>query len=267
MSDDSPAAEGLWFVARGQALLLTLDDRLPPYGPCPFVPHDAVARTLRIGEIEGIPCFAAEITDEVAPPPGMAFVGFRGLPDKLDAIRVGMAARALELLEWDRSNRFCGACGAPTRRLSDSIVRHCSNDACHREHYPRVSPVVIVAVERGPEILLGRSPHFPAGLFSVLAGFVDAGEAVEQAIHREIFEETRLTVRNLRYFASQPWPFPHSLMLGYHADYEGGDIVCAPGEIEEARFYHVDRLPERIPGSGTIAHWLIADFRRRHGRG
>jgi NAD+ diphosphatase len=126
--------------------------------------------------------------------------------------------------------------------------------------------VVIVAVERGAEILLGRSPHFPPGLYSTLAGFVDAGESAEQAVHREIFEETGLYIRAPRYFSSQAWPFPHALMLGYQAEYAGGDIVCAPGEIEDARFFHVDALPPLFPIRYAMANQLLRDFCLRHGR-
>ena len=167
-------------------------------------------------------------------------------------------ARALELLEFDRSHRFCGQCGAPTALATrPALMRRCTNPDCGREHYPRVSPVVIVAVERGAEILLGRSPHFPPGLYSALAGFVDAGESAEQAVHREIHEETGLRIGRLRYFASQPWPFPHSLMTGFIADYAGGDIVCQPQEIAEAYWCKLTNLPE-TPSVDTLSGKLIA---------
>ena len=123
-----------------------------------------------------------------------------------------------------------------------------------------------MAVERGAEILLGRSPHCPPGLYSTLAGFVDAGESAEQAVHREIHEETGLRIGRLRYFASQPWPFPHALMLGYQAEYEAGEIICAPDEIEDARFFHVDALPAVFPTRYAMATRLRRDFGRRPGR-
>ncbi len=255
------AAHGWWFVQRGREILLGGDGGIPR-GVCPLADLDALP-VLQVGELDGLPCYAVDL------PPEAPFGGFFGEPrkllDSLPARGRGALARALEVLEWDRAHRFCGACGAPTVQRSGAIVRHCSNDACRREHFPRVSPVVIVAVERGDEILLGRSPHFPPGIYSVLAGFVDAGESAEDAAHREIFEETALSIRDLRYFASQPWPFPHSLMLGFQATYAGGDIVCAPGEIEDAAFFRVDRLPATFRFRQTLSSWLIRDFCRRHG--
>ncbi len=216
---------------------------------------------------EGQPWAVIEVDRALEPPPGHEFRHLKTLLDTLPPATRSLAARALELLEFDRAHRFCGACGAPTvLHTRPSPMRRCTNTDCGREHYPRVSPVVIVAVERGPEILLGRSPHFPPGLYSALAGFVDAGESAEQAVHREILEETGLRIGNLRYFASQAWPFPHALMLGYQAEYEGGEILCAPDEIEDARFFHIDALPAVFPTRYAMANLLLRDFCLRHGR-
>jgi len=254
---------GWWFVLRGREVLLDADGGIP-CGASPLVP--AVGRVQRLGELDGLPCYAVDLPGDAAAPAGAAFVDPKPQLDRLTQCAGSMLARALEIAEWDRAHRFCGACGAPTVQRGAAIVRVCTNEACRREHFPRVSPVVIVAVERGDEILLGRSHHFPPGLYSVLAGFVDAGESAEEAAHREIFEETRLQIGDLRYFASQPWPFPHSLMLGYQARYVSGEIVCAPDEIEDAAFFRFDRLPSTFPLRATVAHWLIRDFCRRHGR-
>jgi len=254
---------GWWFVLRGREVLLDADGGIP-CGACPLVP--AVGRVQRLGELDGLPCYAVDLPGDAAAPAGAVFVDPKPQLDRLTQCAGSMLARALEIAEWDRSHRFCGACGAPTVQRGAAIARVCTNEACRREHFPRVSPVVIVAVERGEEILLGRSHHFPPGLYSVLAGFVDAGESAEEAAHREIFEETRLQIGDLRYFASQPWPFPHSLMLGYQARYVSGEIVCAPDEIEDAAFFRFDRLPSAFPLRATVAHWLIRDFCRRHGR-
>lgn len=253
------------FIFRGHQLLVSAAGGLPAAARR----HLGALPPLRVFEFlghAGEPCLVAELARECEPPPGHRFEHLKALLDTLPAATRSAAARALELLEFDRTHRFCGSCGAPTALATQPIARRCTNPDCGREHYPRVSPVVIVAVERGEEILLGRSPHFPPGLYSTLAGFVDAGESAEQAVHREIHEETRLQVRNLRYFASQPWPFPHSLMLGYQAEYAGGDIVCAPAEIEDARFFHVDALPPVFPMRYAMANQLLRDFCRRHGR-
>ncbi len=224
-------------------------------------------RALEFSAADGQPWVAVEVEHERDAPPGHMFCHLKALLDTLPAASRSLAARALELLEFDRSHRFCGQCGAPTALITrPAMMRRCTHPDCGRAHYPRVSPVVIVAVERGAEILLGRSPHFPPGLYSALAGFVDAGESAEQAVHREIHEETGLRIGRLRYFASQPWPFPHALMLGYQADYEAGEIKCAPDEIEDARFFHVDALPAVFPSRYTMASQLLRDFCLRHGR-
>ena len=122
---------------------------------------------------------------------------------------------------------------------------------------------MIVAVERGNEILLARSPHFPAGIFSVLAGFVEPGESAEEAVAREVMEEAGIRVKDVRYFGSQPWPFPNSLMLGFTAVYESGEITIQDDEIEDARWFHADDMPTFFPGRMSISQWLIQDFLKR----
>lgn len=258
---ESAVGDGLWFVFRGSELLLTEAGQLPAGRPAA-----ALGAAWQVGDYDGRPCYGAALADEAGLPGDHLFCHLKKLLDRWPEALGHLAGRALELIEWERGHRFCGACGAPTEQRGSAIVRSCSNPDCRREHYPRVSPVVIVAVERGPEILLGRSPHFLPGMYSTLAGFVDAGESAEAAVHREIFEESGLEIANLRYFASQPWPFPHNLMLGFQADYAGGEIRIAADELEDAAFFHVDRLPAVLPKPSTIAHWLIRDFCRRHGR-
>jgi NAD+ diphosphatase len=258
-------AEGLWFVFRGQELFLTNEGHVPRGRADALFGHQ-IRCTHSIGLHAGLTCYAGVLDDSALERTNGRFRHLKTLLDDLPEAIAHMAGRALEIIEWDRSHRFCGVCGAPTAQETAAIVRHCTNPACRREHYPRVSPVVIVAVERDEEILLGRSPHFVPGMYSALAGFVDAGETVEAAVHREIFEESGLRVGNLRYFSSQPWPFPHSLMLGFQADFVDGDIRIARDELEDVDFFHVDRLPAVLPGPSTIAHWLIRDFCRRHHR-
>ena len=252
-------------VFRGHQLLVDFAGA-PTAGPSAWRAGVAALRTLDFPVPTGEAWTVVEVERAIEAPDGHAFQHLKSLLDTLAEDRLALAARALELLEFDRAHRFCGACGAPTTPRTDPPARRCSAPDCGREHYPRVSPVVIVAVERGSEILLGRSPHFPPGLYSALAGFVDAGESAEQAVHREIHEETGLRIGKLRYFASQPWPFPHALMLGYQAEYEGGDIICAPDEIEDARFFHVDALPAVFPTRYAMASLLLRDFCLRHGR-
>ena len=256
---------GLWFAFRGRDLLVVDSNGVPrgrsleDFGLSPV-------RVQFLGHLDGEACFSAELAKEADPPSGGNFRNLRQLFGQLPEELMAIAGRAVQVMEWDRTHQYCGACGSRTEPHAKMRARVCTNAACAIEHYPRVSPAMIVAVERGPEILLARSPHFPEGIFSVLAGFVDPGETAEEAVHREVFEETGIRVKNLRYFASQSWPFPHSLMLGFQAEYAGGEFVLDPDEIEAAGFYHVDALPKTFPGRVSISQWLMDDFCARHGR-
>ena len=256
---------GLWFAFRKRELLVSDAFALPALDSLAALGLEP-ARTQFLGHLGGEPCYAAELASDASPPPGAQFRDLRQLFGRLREELMAVAGRAVQIVEWDRTHQFCGACAAPTVLHERVRARVCTNPECKLEAYPRLSPAMIVAVERGEELLLARSPHFPAGIYSVLAGFVDPGESVEDAVHREVFEETAVRVANVRYFASQPWPFPNSLMLGFQADYAGGDVVPEPGEIEHAAFFHVDALPPLFPGNVSISQWLIADFVRRHGR-
>jgi NAD+ diphosphatase len=171
------------------------------------------------------------------------------------------------VLEWDRAHRFCGACGTPTELQPHERVRKCP--ACGHTAYPRLSPAMMVLVWRGAanavsggadsyELLLARSPHYVPGVYSALAGFVEAGESLEDCVHREVAEEVGVAVTDLRYFGSQSWPFPHSLMVAYTAQWVRGDIVPQPGEIEDAQWYALDALP-KIPPRFSISGHLIRD--------
>lgn len=161
---------------------------------------------------------------------------------------------AAQLLHWLREHRFCGRCGQTTLFHSGERALHCSH--CDHNWYPRLSPCVIVVVRRGRQILLARAPHYPQGLYSLIAGFIEAGESAEEAVRREVAEETGLRVGNVRYRGSQSWPFPHQLMLGFSADYQGGNLVLQKDEILAADWYDPDNLP-LIPGEYTIAGQLI----------
>ncbi len=160
-------------------------------------------------------------------------------------------------MEWDLSHRFCGRCGAATVLKEGEQARECP--ACRSLSYPRISPAVIVAVVRGDRILLARAARSPPGLYSVLAGYVEPGETLEECVRREVREETGIEVANLRYFASQPWPFPHSLMIAFTAEHASGEIAVDGVEILDAGWYRADGLPG-IPGPMTVARRLIDWF-------
>ena len=248
-----------WFVFAGGNLLVrpTSDGvALPVAAVWPFAKLVTVRR-LYLGSWRGQPCHAAEVETATPPPPGMNFESLRALWSRLDEGLLGVAGHAEQLIEWDRSHQFCGCCGAQTQRRADERARHCV--ACGSMAYPRLSPVIMVRVVRDGHILLARPPRFAPGFYSVLAGFVEAGETLEQAIHREVAEEVNIRVCDLRYFASQSWPFPHSLMIAFTADYAGGELRADGREIVDAAWFAPDMLPG-LPSPMSMAWRLIQDF-------
>jgi NAD+ diphosphatase len=159
----------------------------------------------------------------------------------MPAAQMGLAARASQLIEWDRAHRYCGVCGTPTKSVAHERARRCPS--CGHLAYPRITPAMMVLVWRPGEVLFARSPRFAPGVFSALAGFVEAGESIEECVVRESAEEVGVQVGDLRYFGSQSWPFPHSLMIAFTAHWQSGGIVPQDGEIEQAHWYPFDALP------------------------
>jgi NAD+ diphosphatase len=251
---DGPA---LWFAFQGAQLLVMRDDagtRLPSASR-PDELGLIATRSQYLGSLGGQHCFACELREDMAPPTGMQLSGLRALFGALDDSLFALAGRAFQIVDWDRSHQFCGRCGTPTRHKANERARECPS--CGQVHYPRIAPAVMALVRRGRELLLARSPHFPPGMYSALAGFVEPGETLEQTLVREVKEEVGVEVTNLRYFASQPWPFPHSLMIAFYADYAGGEITPDPTEIEDAGWFTPERLPQALPGKISISRRLI----------
>ena len=207
-----------------------------------------------LGAYRGRDVVSLELPEDAEAPDGMAFEGLRRLFPRLDEPLFWIACQAVQIVAWDRDHQICGRCGTATEDHPNERSKRCPS--CRLAHYPRLAPAVIVLVERGDQALLGRSPHFPPGMFSTLAGFVEPGESLEQTIAREIEEEVGVRVDNVRYFGSQPWPFPNSLMIGFRADYAGGELAVDPEELEDAAWFHVDDLP-RLPSEISIARALI----------
>jgi NAD+ diphosphatase len=248
-----------WFVIQGDKILAR---REAGAVQIPLV-HDvsdlglAAERAHYLGTIDGVPCRTAEVPLAAAAPAGWSFDGLRSFFGAISDVFFTVAARALEVGEWDRSHRFCGSCGTPTIVKADERARECPS--CGSLSYPRISPAVIMAVTRGKKILLARARRFPPGFHSVLAGFVEPGETLEQCVSREVMEETGIALKNIRYFASQPWPFPHSLMIAFTAEHAGGEIRVDTSELVEADWYSADALPS-IPDRMTVARRLIDWF-------
>ena len=252
-------APNWWFVFAGGDLLVrpTADGvELPAASVWPFAKLPTTRR-LYLGSLRGQPCHAAEVETTASPPPGMRFESLRALWTRLDEALLGVASHALQLIEWDRTHQFCGRCGTPTQRRADERARHCA--ACGLTAYPRLSPVIMARVVRDGQILLARAPRFAPGVYSVLAGFVEAGETLEQALRREVAEEVGIQIRNPRYFASQSWPFPHSLMIAFTAEYAAGELQVDGRELLDAGWFAPDALPG-LPSPMSMAWRLIQDF-------
>ncbi len=215
-------------------------------------------------------CFAAQlITDrgsQATLPEGLALLNLRRLYGRLEEAHLWLAGRAIQLVDWERTHQYCGRCGARTYTATHERVKICPN--CAHSSYPRLSPAMIVQVtrqgENGREILLARNKRYKTPLYSVLAGFVEPGESLEMCIRREIREEVALEVKNIRYFGSQSWPFPHSLMIAFTAEYASGDIVLEEAELVDAQWFRPDNLPP-YPPPMSIANHLIEAFRKEEG--
>lgn len=248
--------EVLWFVMRqGELLVRFLQDRpwLPSHKDASAYGLEALAQ-LYMGRLEGRHCFAVPASENFQPPSGYEFISLRALYGQLDLQMAAMAGRASQLISWRENHQFCSRCGEPTNpHLSDSAMV-CG--ACGYTQYPRISPCIITLVIRGEEALLARNAKFPEGFFSCLAGFIEAGESAEQAVHREVHEEVSVSLGELTYYGSQSWPFPHALMLGYHSEYAGGAIQEDQVEIVEAGWFHYQNLPQ-VPRPGSISRELI----------
>ncbi|MBK9033939.1 MAG: NAD(+) diphosphatase [Myxococcales bacterium] len=250
----SAATTGRLFVIAGAGLCVVTD----PQVAVPIGPPDGA---LHLGDLDGAACFA-RLVEDGGPPPGTEVMPLRQLFGVLTDDEFAVAGRALGLTAWDRDHRHCGRCGAATARSDRERVRTCG--ACGLAAYPRLSPAVIVLVERDGRCLLARNARTRMPFFSTLAGFVEVGETLEECVAREIHEEAGLELTDVRYFGSQPWPFTGSLMVGFTARWASGEIVEDPTEIADAGWFAPDALPV-VPPPLSIARALIDDFVRRHG--
>jgi NAD+ diphosphatase len=220
---------------------------------------------LFLGLAGDLPVFAVDLGDD-RPTHGQP-AGLREAATELPADEAGLAAYAASLLGWHRRHRFCANCGQPTELWDAGHERRCP--ACGTHHFPRTDPVVIVRVTDGSRLLLGRKPDWPEGRYSVLAGFVEPGESLEDAVRREIHEESGVKVRSASYVASQPWPFPSSLMLGFHAEADGGEPRPNDAELGDVRWFEPAEVEDAaagrrdvfLPPPFTIARRLIDDWR------
>jgi NAD+ diphosphatase len=263
-----------WFIFQADRLLVWLD-RDGPAVPRVDDPAElglSAARRLYLGYLDDDPrqpvdCDCAEIAPDAALPAGMRAAGLRELYAVLGDELFAVAGRAVQLLAWDRTQQFCGQCGSLTVTLPSERAKRCPT--CGLVTYPRISPAIIIAVvrhtEHGRQLLLARNHRFPPGRYSVVAGFVEPGESLEECAQREVLEEVGVHIDNIRYFGSQPWPFPNSLMIGFTADYVDGEVTPEESELADARWFSADALPD-LPPKMTIARRLIDWFGKNGSR-
>ncbi len=239
--------DALVFAFASERLLLIGNDlpslaRLGPLDPLP------------LGRLDGRLCLAVALDPTHEPESGTSLDALRDAWGRLDEPLWTMAGRALQTLAWARDHAHCGRCGTPTAKLPGERALACTS--CGVAAYPRLSPAIIVLVRRGDEVLLCHGTRFPSRMYSCLAGFVDPGESLEEAVHREIREEAGIEIDDVTYVSSQPWPFPNSLMVGFTARYAGGDLTLDPSEIVDGGWFSREALPE-LPPYPSIARHLI----------
>ena len=246
--------ENLWFLFCKGDLLLTMENTIPRGAQSP-VPLEAWHTVHRICTVEGKQCLAARMD---SPYTGTEYkmTGLRPACDVLPSRLYAIAGKAQEILYWDSCTRFCGVCGAPMKLHTD-ISKRCIN--CGKEVWPQLATAIIVAVTRGPEILMVQSLKFRGDYYGLVAGFVETGETLEECVHREVMEETGIRVRNIRYFDSQPWPYPCGLMIGFKAEYDGGELCLQRSEVKKGGWFTRETMPA-IPGKVSLARRLIDDW-------
>jgi len=257
LPDDADAVITVVVHATGVAVLELHPDELT----------DGATARQALGILDGAACWAIDLDGDGVPDVAVErvrehLVPLHGLHGRVEEVRWTLAGRAVQLVEWDRTHRFCGRCGTPTEPAPGERARRCP--ACGLLAFPRLAPAAITLVTRGDEALLARGRLFPVPMYSCIAGFVEPGETLEEAVQREVREEVGVELAEVSYTASQPWPFPHSLMVGFEATWGSGEIEIDGDEIVDAGWFTADDLPT-IPPPMSIARTLIDRWLARVG--
>lgn len=249
-----------WFIIQNQKCVLLNKDRHFP-NQIDILPLKAYfLRHFALGDCNGIAYFCAEISPDVQLQDEFHAISLKQALSMISPEQYSIGVKAYSFIHWDKNHKFCGQCAAQTVHRAPHFERFCP--ICHLSFFPRISPSIIVLIHRGDELVMARSPHFGPGIYGLIAGFVEIGESVEEAIHREVKEEVGLQVKNISYFGSQPWPFPDSLMLAFIAEYDSGELVIDNEEIEDAGWYRYDNLPGKPSTEISIAFKLLDNFVR-----
>lgn len=251
--------EAFWIFLQAGSLIVPKTDAPGHlyHGEAPVWMPESVISTV-IGRWKSQDLRVAELPKDFEIPTDFIREAFNAKECSLDDCTLTLGGFGLQVAAWDRHSRLCSRCGGSNSWIPHTWGKRCGG--CGYEHFPHIHPCVIVLVKKQDEFLLTRKPSWPAGRYSLVAGFVDIGESLEECVRREVKEETGIDVKNLRYVGSQCWPFPSQLMAGFVAEYAGGDIVVDQEELEDAAWFSPDRMPESLPGERSIARWIIDHF-------
>jgi NAD+ diphosphatase len=256
---DPVTNEGAWIIQQGNCTILEetsrglnllcglLPDWLTPQHP-----------PLCIGTWRGRPLRVISVENDLVLKAPLVWDDFNATSERVDTRILTLAGLAKQILHWERQSNYCSRCGSATERISATWGKRCTS--CKAHHFPHIHPCAIILVKRGNELLLTRKAEWIAGRYSLVAGFLDFGESLEECAIREVREETGIEIRNVRYVGSQNWPFPAQLMAGFVAEYAGGEIQVDRHELEDARWFSADDLP-LLPGKRSIARWIIDTFK------
>jgi len=262
----SPQEDGddaYWFIFNQGKLLINVnsDENRIPHAKNLEELNIFPIRTQYLGTLQGHQCYSVEVDPKTKEPEGMVFRDLRSLYSVLDEDIFLLAGRASQIVNWDQTHQYCGRCGTQTETLDGENAKICPE--CGFISHTRISPAIITAVIKDDKILLAHGRGFPANRYSVIAGFVEPGETLEECVEREVMEEVNITVKNIKYFGSQPWPFPNSLMIGFISEYESGEICVDGDEITDARWFSTKNLPE-LPSKVSISRELIDWYIQNH---
>lgn len=255
-----------WFIFRAGAVLVEERDGYAFIPVAVSLQHWQIKplSTHYLGTWKDTPCYAIDAGSDAPTPEGLSFQGLRSLYETMETGLFHLAGRAAQIIAWAKTHRYCGQCGAPTTPAEAEHAMVCS--ACGISSYPRLAPAVITAILKGDRILLAHARHFQNNMYGLIAGFVEPGETLEDCVERETREEIGISLRNIRYFGSQQWPFPHSLMIGFLADYDSGEIQVDGTEITDADWFDADHLPV-IPSKVSIARKMIEWYKEEYHSG
>ncbi|ACM20287.1 NADH pyrophosphatase [Geotalea daltonii FRC-32] len=251
---------GYWIIIQGNAMVVKEEQgaislhegTLPSW-------LEAKSEPLCFGYWQNSPIYGVVVgKNQILPAPYVAEPFNAAEDDRLDDSFLTLGGLALQTLHWERNSAVCSRCGGSLQRIENTWGKRCQS--CAYEHFPHISPCVIVLVKRGDQFLLGRKSVWPEGRYSLIAGFLDFGESLEECVHREVMEEAGVEVENLHYVGSQNWPFPSQLMAGFVADYAGGEINIDGEELEDVRWFSRDAMPPSLPAKRSIARWIIDSY-------